>query len=54
MLRQHENTVRYRINRVKTLLNMEHDPIRFYEAVGAAVHLHQILRRDPEFEDLLK
>lgn len=33
---QHENTVRYRINRVKNALGMEHDTVRFHETISIA------------------
>lgn len=38
-LNQHVNTVRYRINRVKQILNMEDDTIRFYETISIATKL---------------
>lgn len=38
-LNQHVNTVRYRMNRVKQVLNMEDDPIRFYETISIASKL---------------
>ena len=31
---QHENTVRYRINKLKTWLDMEDDNISFYETIS--------------------
>lgn len=38
-LNQHINTVRYRINRVRQILNMEDDTIRFYETISIATKL---------------
>lgn len=38
-LNQHINTVRYRINRVKQILNMEDDTVRFYETISIATKL---------------
>lgn len=42
-IRQHENTVRYRVNRVKQALGMEEDTIRFYETISLAVKLRIVL-----------
>lgn len=38
-LNQHINTVRYRINRVKQILSMEDDTVRFYETISIATKL---------------
>lgn len=42
-IQQHENTIRYRVNRIKQVLGMEGDPIRFYETISLAVQLRIIL-----------
>ena len=42
-IQQHENTVRYRVNRVKQALGMEEDTIRFYETISLAVQLRIVL-----------
>lgn len=43
-IRQHENTVRYRINRVKQALHLQDNTIRFYETIALAVELQKIVR----------
>ena len=53
-LNQHENTIRYRINRVKSLLDMEHDPVIFYETISVAVHIQGILGKNEDFENIIK
>ncbi|MDY3618305.1 PucR family transcriptional regulator [Agathobaculum sp.] len=53
-LRQHENTVRYRLNRVKALLGLEHDPVAFYETLGLAVRIEQLLGKTDEVVNLSK
>lgn len=42
-MNQHESTVRYRINRIRTLLDMEEDIVRFHETLGLAVKLRMLL-----------
>ncbi len=42
-LNQHENTIRYRVNRVKAALDMENDNIKFHETLALAVKLRTIL-----------
>ena len=42
-MNQHENTIRYRINRVRGILDMEDDPIRFHETIAVAVKLGILL-----------
>ncbi len=43
---QHENTIRYRINRIKSLLGIEHDTIHFYETIALVVKIEQILQQN--------
>ncbi len=45
MMNQHVNTIRYRINRVKSALDMENDTIKFNETIGIAVKLRILLNR---------
>ena len=45
MMNQHVNTIRYRINRAKSALNMEHDTIKFNETIAIAVKLRVLLNR---------
>ena len=42
-INQHENTVRYRINRVRSALGMENDLIRFHETISIASKLKLLL-----------
>lgn len=42
-LSQHENTIRYRVNRVKEALGLESDNICFHETIALAVKLRMIL-----------
>ncbi len=42
-INQHENTVRYRINRVRSALGMENDMIRFHETISIASKLKLLL-----------
>lgn len=42
-MNQHENTIRYRVNKVKAALNMEDDNIRFHETAAIAVKLRTVL-----------
>ncbi|MGN0659696.1 MAG: PucR family transcriptional regulator [Emergencia sp.] len=46
MMNQHVNTIRYRINRAKSALNMEDDTIRFNETIAIAVKLRVLLNRE--------
>ncbi|MGX8128351.1 PucR family transcriptional regulator ligand-binding domain-containing protein [Clostridioides difficile] len=39
---QHENTIRYRILKIKSILNLEHSNIEFYEQISIGVKLHKI------------
>lgn len=42
-MNQHENTIRYRVNKVKSALAMEHDNIKFNETIAVAVKLRTII-----------
>lgn len=42
-INQHENTVRYRINRVRSAIGMENDIIRFHETISIASKLKLLL-----------
>lgn len=42
-LGQHENTIRYRVNKVKSALGMENDWIKFHETIGIIVKLEALL-----------
>ncbi|MEG1132627.1 MAG: helix-turn-helix domain-containing protein [Romboutsia sp.] len=39
---QHENTIRYRIFKIRSILNMEKSQIEFFEKVSIGVKLHKI------------
>lgn len=39
---QHENTIRYRIFKVRSILNLEKSHIEFYEKISIGVKLHKI------------
>lgn len=43
LLTQHENTIRYRVNKVKRSLGMEKDTIKFYETIAVATKLRILL-----------
>lgn len=45
MMNQHENTIRYRINRIKHALNMDADPIKFHETIAIAAKLRVLFNR---------
>lgn len=45
-LYQHENTIRYRIMKVRSILNMENSNIRFYEHLSIAVKIHRMLFKE--------
>lgn len=42
ILYQHENTIRYRILKIKSLLNLEDSSIEFYEKISICIKLHKI------------
>ena len=42
-MNQHENTIRYRVNKVKAALNMEDDAIKFHETLAIAVKLRTLI-----------
>ena len=44
-LNQHVNTIRYRVNRVKSALHMENDTVKFNETIAIAVKLRILLNR---------
>lgn len=44
-MNQHENTIRYRVNRVKCALDMESDTIKFNETIALAAKLRLLLNR---------
>ncbi|PHV69987.1 hypothetical protein CS063_12630 [Sporanaerobium hydrogeniformans] len=44
-IRQHENTIRYRINKVKAYLNLEHDTIEFHQIIALAVQAQKLLKQ---------
>lgn len=46
MLNQHENTIRYRVNRVKSVLDMEDDTIKFHETIAIASKLRILLGKE--------
>lgn len=41
---QHQNTIRYRINKVKSILNMENSDIKFYESISLAVRIGALIK----------
>ncbi|MDD4376698.1 MAG: PucR family transcriptional regulator [Eubacteriales bacterium] len=43
IMNQHENTIRYRINKVKSALDMENDNVKFYETLAIAVKLRILI-----------
>ncbi|MGN0711220.1 MAG: PucR family transcriptional regulator [Anaerovoracaceae bacterium] len=45
-LYQHENTIRYRVNKVKNALEMDNDNIKFNETLAIAVKLRTILNEE--------
>ncbi|QAT41850.1 helix-turn-helix domain-containing protein [Aminipila luticellarii] len=45
VMSQHENTIRYRVNKVKYALNMENDNIKFNETLAIAVKLRILMNR---------
>lgn len=42
-MNQHENTIRYRVNKVKSALGMENDNVKFHETVAVAVKLRTLI-----------
>lgn len=42
IMNQHENTIRYRVNKVKRALNMENDNVKFNETLAIAVKLRTL------------
>lgn len=40
---QHENTVRYQINKAKKILNLEQQQIRFFETISLGLKIYNIL-----------
>ncbi|QGU96147.1 hypothetical protein GOM49_14520 [Clostridium bovifaecis] len=40
---QHQNTIRYRINKVKSLLNMEDSDIKFYQSISLAIKIANLI-----------
>jgi purine catabolism regulator len=45
LIYQHENTVRYRVLKVKSLLGLEDSTIEFYERISLGVKLHKIYKQ---------
>ncbi|MEG0924863.1 MAG: PucR family transcriptional regulator [Anaerovoracaceae bacterium] len=43
IMNQHENTIRYRVNKVKSALNLENDNIQFNETIAIAVKLRILI-----------
>lgn len=41
--RQHENTIRYRIHKIKSILNLEEAQIQFFETISIGLKIHGIL-----------
>lgn len=44
-LNQHENTIRYRINRLRSYLDVEEQPLLFHEIISLAVRIESMLGR---------
>ena len=42
-LKQHENTIRYRINRLRNYLDVEEQPLLFHEIISLAVRIESML-----------
>lgn len=42
-LDQHENTIRYRINKVKAILNLEYSNLQFYETISLGLKVYDML-----------
>lgn len=45
LIYQHENTVRYRVLKVKSILGLEDSTIEFYERISLGVKLHKIYKQ---------
>ncbi|MGF6376992.1 hypothetical protein M2140_002071 [Clostridiales Family XIII bacterium PM5-7] len=45
-LNQHENTIRYRVNKVKNALGMEKDNVKFHEAIAVAAKLRTLINEE--------
>lgn len=43
VLEQHENTVRYRVNKVRSALGMSEDPVKFNETVAIAMKIRALI-----------
>lgn len=44
VMNQHENTIRYRVNKVRAALGMEEDQVKFFETIAIAVKLRTLIR----------
>lgn len=44
IINQHENTIRYRINKVRSALEMEDDPITFHETISLIVKIEMLIQ----------
>ncbi len=53
-MNQHENTIRYRVNKVKSALGMENDNVKFHETVAVAVKLRTLINEKTVIEIILK
>ena len=42
-MKQHENTIRYRINRLRNYLDVEEQPLLFHEIISLAVRIESML-----------
>ena len=42
-LKQHENTIRYRINRLRNYLDVEEQPLLFHEIISLSVRIESML-----------
>ena len=47
-LKQHENTIRYRINRLRNYLDVEEQPLLFHEIISLAVRIESMLENKKE------
>ncbi len=47
---QHENTIRYRLTKIKQLLNSQDDNLRFYESLAVVYKIYRILSSTEEVE----
>lgn len=46
ILFQHENTIRYRILKIKSILNLDGNLVEFYERISLVAKLHKIYKKD--------